>query len=82
MSASPQAIASNPYINLLNVYIQIANKMGFKLKKKLQIAYKFLIPPPPHPNPRLSHSFISHSVNPYKVKWPIGYRTCHDTNVI
>jgi hypothetical protein len=23
-----------------------------------------------------------HSVNPYKVDQPIGYRTCHDTNVI
>jgi hypothetical protein len=34
MSAIPQAIASNPYTNLLNVYIQIANKMGFQPKKK------------------------------------------------
>jgi hypothetical protein len=27
-----QAIAPNPYTNLLNVYIQFANKMGFKKK--------------------------------------------------
>jgi hypothetical protein len=30
MSAPPQAIASNPQASLLNVYIQIANKMGFQ----------------------------------------------------
>jgi hypothetical protein len=30
MSATPQATAPNPHTNLLNVYIQIANKMGFK----------------------------------------------------
>jgi hypothetical protein len=30
MSAIPQAIAPNPHTNLLNVYIQIANKMGVK----------------------------------------------------
>jgi hypothetical protein len=30
MSASPQATAPNPHTNLLNVYIQIANKMGFQ----------------------------------------------------
>jgi hypothetical protein len=29
MSALPQAIAPNPHTNLLNVYIQIANKMEF-----------------------------------------------------
>jgi hypothetical protein len=34
MSASPQAIAPNPYTNLLNVYIQIANKMGFQQKEE------------------------------------------------
>jgi hypothetical protein len=28
------------------------------------------------------HSFIMHSVNPYKVKQPIGYRTCHNTSVL
>jgi hypothetical protein len=33
MSAIPQAIAPNPHTNLLNVYIQIANKMGFQPKK-------------------------------------------------
>jgi hypothetical protein len=33
MSAPPQAIAPNPYTNLLNVYIQVANKMGFQPKK-------------------------------------------------
>jgi amino acid permease len=33
MSAPPQAITSNPHTNLLNVYIQIANKMRFQKKK-------------------------------------------------
>jgi hypothetical protein len=33
MSAIPQAITPNPHTNLLNVYIQIANKMGFQLKQ-------------------------------------------------
>ena len=28
------------------------------------------------------HLFINHSVNPYKVNQPMGYRACHDTNVI
>jgi len=28
------------------------------------------------------HSFIMHSVNPYKVNQTIGYRVCHDANVI
>jgi hypothetical protein len=28
------------------------------------------------------HSFIMPSVNPYKVKQPIGYRTCHNINVL
>jgi len=28
------------------------------------------------------HSFIMHSVNPYKVNQPIGYRVCHNANVI
>jgi hypothetical protein len=32
MSALPQAIAPNPHTNLLDVYTQIANKMGFKKK--------------------------------------------------
>jgi hypothetical protein len=30
LSAPPQAIAPNPHTNLLNVCIQIANKMGFQ----------------------------------------------------
>jgi hypothetical protein len=30
MSAHPQAIAPSPHTNLLNVYIQITNKMGFQ----------------------------------------------------
>jgi hypothetical protein len=30
MSAIPQAITPNPHTNLLNVYIQIANKMGLQ----------------------------------------------------
>jgi hypothetical protein len=33
MSASPQVIAPNLHANLLNVYIQIANKIGFQNKK-------------------------------------------------
>jgi hypothetical protein len=33
MSSSAQAIAPNPHTNLLNVYIQIANKMWFQKKK-------------------------------------------------
>jgi len=28
------------------------------------------------------HSFIRHSVNPYKVNQPLGYRTCHNTTVL
>jgi len=27
-------------------------------------------------------SFIMHSVNPYKVNQPIGYRVCHNVSVI
>jgi hypothetical protein len=34
-SALPQAIAPNPHANLLNVYIQIANKMGFEQQQKI-----------------------------------------------
>jgi hypothetical protein len=34
MSAPPQAIAPNPHTNLLNVYTQIANKMGFQQTNK------------------------------------------------
>jgi hypothetical protein len=33
MSAPPQAIAPNSHSNLLNVYIQLANKMGFQQQK-------------------------------------------------
>jgi hypothetical protein len=33
MSAPPKAIAPNPHTNFLNIYIQIANKMGFQQKK-------------------------------------------------
>jgi hypothetical protein len=33
MSAIPQTITLNPHTNLLNVYMQIANKMGFQQKK-------------------------------------------------
>jgi hypothetical protein len=32
--APPQAIAPNPHTNLLNVHIQIVNKMGFQPKNK------------------------------------------------
>ena len=28
------------------------------------------------------HSFIIHSVNPYQVNQTIGYRVCHNANVI
>jgi hypothetical protein len=31
--APPQAIEPNPHINLLNVYIQLANNMGFQQQK-------------------------------------------------
>jgi hypothetical protein len=34
MSAPPQAIAPNPRTNLLNVYIQIANKIGFQQQQQ------------------------------------------------
>jgi hypothetical protein len=34
MGAIPQAITPNPHTNLLNVYIQIANKMGVQQQKK------------------------------------------------
>jgi hypothetical protein len=36
MCGIPQAITPNSHTNLLNVYIQIANKMGFKKKKEHQ----------------------------------------------
>jgi hypothetical protein len=36
MSAIPQVITPNPHTNLLNVYIQIANKMGFKKNQQLK----------------------------------------------
>jgi hypothetical protein len=42
MSALPQAIAPNPHTNLLNVYVQIANKMGFQLKKRMCLPTKKL----------------------------------------
>jgi hypothetical protein len=35
LSAPPQAIASNPHTNLLNVYIQLANKIGFQQQQNL-----------------------------------------------
>jgi hypothetical protein len=38
MSAAPQAIAPNPHTKLLNVYIQIANKMGFKKKQEAPVS--------------------------------------------
>jgi hypothetical protein len=28
------------------------------------------------------HSFITHSINPYKGGKPIGYRICYDTNIM
>jgi hypothetical protein len=44
MSVPPQAIAPNPHTNLLNVYIQIANKMGFQQKNFL-LSHPCPIPP-------------------------------------
>jgi hypothetical protein len=38
MNAPPQAIAPNPHTNLLDVYIQIANKMGFQQQEKWEHA--------------------------------------------
>jgi hypothetical protein len=34
-----QAIAPNPHTNLLNVYIQLANKMGFKKNETTADSY-------------------------------------------
>jgi hypothetical protein len=42
MSASPQAVAPNPHTNLLNVYIQIENKMGVQKKKKMKTTPRLL----------------------------------------
>jgi hypothetical protein len=42
MSAPPQATAPNPHTNLLNVYIQIANKRG--VSKKILMYYTMHIP--------------------------------------
>jgi hypothetical protein len=42
MSAPPQAIVPNPHTNLLNVYILIANKMGFQQKKMCSNRYRTL----------------------------------------
>jgi hypothetical protein len=39
MTAIPQAITPNPNTNLLNVFIQIANKMGFQ-PKKMSVSYQ------------------------------------------
>jgi hypothetical protein len=41
MSALPQATAANPHTNLPNVYIEIANKMGFQ-QKEITRPFKFL----------------------------------------
>jgi hypothetical protein len=43
MSAPPQAIAPNPHTNLLNVYIQLANKMGAKNTLKFLFVYECLL---------------------------------------
>jgi hypothetical protein len=37
MSAIPKAITPNPHTNLLNLYTQIANKMGFQTKQKSSV---------------------------------------------
>jgi hypothetical protein len=41
MSAPPQAIAPNLHTNLLNVYIKIANKIGFQQKNFLYASVNF-----------------------------------------
>jgi hypothetical protein len=38
MSVPPQAIAPNPHTNLLNVYIQIANKMGVQQQQQNRLS--------------------------------------------
>jgi hypothetical protein len=43
MSAIPEAIIPNLHTNLLNVYIQIANKMGFQPKKKSVTIVRYLL---------------------------------------
>jgi hypothetical protein len=45
MSVLPQAIAPNPHTNLLNVCIQIANKLGFQQQeiKKVRERSEILI---------------------------------------
>jgi hypothetical protein len=40
MSAPPQAIALNPHTSLLNVYVQIANKMGLKKKERFSDIFR------------------------------------------
>jgi hypothetical protein len=37
-SAPPQVIAPSPHTNLLNVYMQLANKMVFQQQKKIIIS--------------------------------------------
>jgi hypothetical protein len=37
MSAPAQAIAPNSHTNFLNVYIQIANKIGFQQQQKISV---------------------------------------------
>jgi hypothetical protein len=43
MTAPSQAIAPIPHTNLLNVYIQIANKLEFQKKYKIQQLQTLLI---------------------------------------
>jgi hypothetical protein len=43
MSALPQAIVPNSHTNLLNVYVQIANEMGFQQNKTKQKIKKLSI---------------------------------------
>jgi hypothetical protein len=54
MRAPPQAIAPNPHANLLNVYVQIANKMGLKkhYDKEWECMYVWLCPFPRLPRRR------------------------------
>jgi hypothetical protein len=42
MNPIPQVITSNSHTNLLNVYIQISNKMGFQPRKYVVINVRTL----------------------------------------
>jgi hypothetical protein len=68
MSAPPQAIAPNPHTNLLNTYIQIANKMGFQQKnfKKYMkgVAYTVTVVTSIHTQQDAEHSYENYDKLP------------------